>query len=1234
MDGLSEQVKAPTADGVFAGGGDMGALMRSMDWSKTRLGPVENWPQSLRTAVSICLASHFPMLIWWGPELVKLYNDAYRPMLGATKHPMAMGQPGRECWPEIWDIIGPMLEGVLREGKATWSENQLLLLERNGYPEECYFTFSYSPIRDESGGIGGVFTAVTETTQQVLSERRLDTLRELATSAYDAQTAEDACQIAARVLEKNTADIPFALLYLLDSDGKQARLVGVSGFVDGALISPPQINLSTLDEQDEVWPLAQAVHTGQAAFVTKVAGLFGPEHLPALPNYEDAIDHVTTRQSALALPIIRPGQKEPYGLFVAGISPILQLNEHYRGFFTLVASQVASAVANVRAYQEARAQANALAELDRAKTIFFSNVSHEFRTPLTLLLGPIEDALADTDHVLQARQRERLEIVRRNALRLLKLVNILLDFSRIEVGRAQAVYEPTDLAALTSDLASIFRSAIERAGLRFEVDCPPLPEVVYVDGEMWEKIVLNLLSNAFKFTFAGQITVALRSTGDQVQLEVADTGTGIPAEELPLIFQRFHRVHNTHARTHEGTGIGLSLVQELVRLHGGTVQVESALGQGTTLTVSIPPGTSHLPADRLRAARKLQSIGSDTAYYIEEAQRLLLESETNASATKVQATHQSQRSAPLRPASDPAVSAQSRSDNEASSSTASQSVQTGAIHPAPTAEHILLADDNADMREYLERLLSEHWSVEAVSNGMEALEAAHTRLPDLVLSDVMMPEMDGFQLLQALRSDPRTATIPIILLSARAGEESSVEGLQAGADDYLVKPFSARELLARVSTHLELARIRREIASRAREHADRLQRLANASLIITATPMLDERLRRITGEAREIIGAHQAITSMNTDENWTQAITVVSFSEKYARWHDYSQPPPDSNAHALILNPTKPIRLTQAELEMHPAWQYLSKGAGKLPPMRGWLAAPLTGHDGQQLGILQLSDKYEGEFTEEDETILLQLAQLASATIENARLYQNAQDAIHLRDELFSIVSHDLKNPVATIKGFAQLLKRILNRMNLPDKEQQAQIVDGLSRIDLTATRMTTLINELLDIAHLQIGKPLNLDQRETDLVRLAHQAVISYQQTTQRHRFHIEIGEPELVGWWDTVRLERVLGNLLSNAVKYSPEGGIITVKVTKEGDQWAVLSVEDQGVGIPADDLPHIFDRFHRAANVAGQIKGSGLGLASAHQIIKQHGGTITVTSQQGKGATFTVRLPLNPPDEDANA
>jgi hypothetical protein len=192
-----------TAADCLAGGGRMGALMRAMDWAATPLGPVAQWPQSLRSAVSICLGSRFPMLIWWGPDLVMLYNDAYRPMLGATKHPQALGQAGRACWPEIWPIIGPMLEDtVMTQGQATWSDDQLLLLDRNNYLEECYFTFSYSPIRDESG-VGGVFCAVTETTARVIGERRLRTLRELAARAGDAKTAAAAGEIAIQTLANN-----------------------------------------------------------------------------------------------------------------------------------------------------------------------------------------------------------------------------------------------------------------------------------------------------------------------------------------------------------------------------------------------------------------------------------------------------------------------------------------------------------------------------------------------------------------------------------------------------------------------------------------------------------------------------------------------------------------------------------------------------------------------------------------------------------------------------------------------------------------------------------------------------------------------------------------------------------------------------------------------------------------------------------------------------------------------
>ncbi len=267
----------PTTDAVLAGGGEMGALMRALDWSATPLGPVGDWPQSLRTSVSICLASRFPMLIWWGPELVMLYNDAYRPILGATKHPAAMGQRGRECWPEIWDVIGPMLTGVLARGDATWSEDQLLLLNRNGYVEECYFTFSYSPIRDESGGIGGIFTAVTETTERVLGERRLRTLRALA-SAVEARTTEDACHRAMDALAENSADIPFALLYLLDTDGSVARLADSVHLAPDTPASPAVIRLDD-GQGDTGWPFARVVATAEAARLDYIPRRFG-----ALPS--------------------------------------------------------------------------------------------------------------------------------------------------------------------------------------------------------------------------------------------------------------------------------------------------------------------------------------------------------------------------------------------------------------------------------------------------------------------------------------------------------------------------------------------------------------------------------------------------------------------------------------------------------------------------------------------------------------------------------------------------------------------------------------------------------------------------------------------------------------------------------------------------------------------------------------------------------------------------------------
>jgi len=743
----------------------MGELIQSMDWTKTKLGPIESWPQSLCTTVSLCLASSFPISLAWGPHHVQIYNDGYWPICG-EKHPHSLGQDFRECWASAWPVIGEAFSSALA-GKTSFLENQRIFLDRNGYLEETFFTFSFSPIRDETG-VAGLFHPVTETTGRMLSERRTGALRDLVAHTGKAQTMEEACVLAAQTLSGYQLDLPFLVFYMRSDHGEEARLIASSGLPQGSPASPALVNLRTASES--TWPLADVACSGRAQLAENLKSSFGAFSCGEYPE---------PSKEAMVLPIKLPGGEIPIAFLVAGVSTRLPLNEAYRAFYDLLAAAVASEMANARTYEGERKRAEALAEIDRAKTAFFSNVSHEFRTPLTLILGPLENELAERENPLPPARRESLETAHRNSLRLLKLVNTLLDFSRIEAGREQASYEPTDLASYTEELASVFRSAVESAGMTLTLHCPSLPEQAYVDREMWEKIVLNLLSNAFKHTFEGGITVSLRWCGDHVELTVADTGVGIPAVELPRLFDRFHRVKGTKSRTHEGTGIGLALVRDLVSLHGGTVSVDSHEGSGSTFTITIRTRSAHLPSNRLGTPYALASTETRAAAYVAEALQWL--------------PH-------------PAASAPSGSGQQDASGKPAEAAAPLGLRRA----RVLLADDNADMREYVRRLLAGRYDVQAVADGSAALAAALKQSPDLVLTDIMMPGLDGFGLLRELRADARTRTIPVVLLSARAGEEAAVEGLNEGADDYLAKPFSAQELLARVRTHLELARVRRE----------------------------------------------------------------------------------------------------------------------------------------------------------------------------------------------------------------------------------------------------------------------------------------------------------------------------------------------------------------------------------------------------------------------------------------
>ncbi|CAM2932865.1 SpoIIE family protein phosphatase [Mycobacterium intermedium] len=742
---------------VFRADQEIGRDLAAVDWASTPLGPTDGWPQSLRTAVSILLSSRFPMWMAWGPELTFFCNAAYRRDTLGRKYPWALGRPASEVWAEIWPDIGPRIQSVLNTAEATWDKALLLILERSGYPEETYHTFSYSPLRDDDARVVGMLCVVSEDTERVIAERRMSTLRDLGSDPSVVRTERQMLDFTAEQLARNPYDLPFTLTYLFDEDGT-ARLAGASGIKAGHPAAPE--TLTTADTSP--WPVQKSAD-GDAELVALDPSM----QLPTGAWHEPPTQ-------ALVVPLVQQGAA-PLGFMVAALNRYLWLDDAYRGFVELVAGHIAAGVGSARSYRAQQERAEALAELDRAKTTFFSNISHEFRTPLTLILGPVDELRARPG--LDQRAYEELELVHRNGLRLAKLVNTLLDFSRIQAGRMRAQFEPVDLPAFTADLASVFRSAIERADLTFTVDCPPLGELVYLDRELWEKVVLNLLSNALKFTFKGAIEVRVTREGNEAVMSVSDTGVGIPEPEMPHLFERFHRIETVRARSAEGSGIGLALVKELVGIHGGTVTATSQVDVGTTFTVRLPFGTAHLSADELVAEPSARAPYGEVAQpYLQEALRWL----------------------PTDPDLAPA-----------DASTAGTLTAAAPAGSDDARARVLVADDNADMRDYLINLLrSSGYEVSGVVDGNEALQAIRAAPPDLVISDVMMPGLDGLQLVAALRQDPLTATLPVLLLSARAGQEESIEGLMAGADDYLVKPFAAAELLARVRANVELARVR------------------------------------------------------------------------------------------------------------------------------------------------------------------------------------------------------------------------------------------------------------------------------------------------------------------------------------------------------------------------------------------------------------------------------------------
>jgi PAS domain S-box-containing protein len=747
---------------------------------------------------------------------------------------------------------------------------------------------------------------------------------------------------------------------------------------------------------------------------------------------------------------------------------------------------------------EVRRQKEELAKLDELKTQFFANVSHEFRTPLTLMLGPAAEALADADEPLGARQRERIALIQRNGLRLLKLVNTLLDFSRIEAGRMQAVYEPSDLAALTADLASSFRAAMEKAGLRFTVDCPPLPEPVFVDRDMWEKIILNLLSNAFKFTLEGAVEVRLRSVDGRAELSVRDTGVGIPEQALPHIFDRFHRVEGSRGRSHEGSGIGLALVQELTRLHGGSIRVQSQLGAGSVFVVSLPLGALHLPAERIGtpATRSSSAIGATA--YVEEALRWL-------------------------PSEDDVLPSPPNPLRSASGAEAGAGRQDG--RPG----RVVVADDNADMREYLRRLLSDAgYQVEAVPDGRAALAATRREPPDLLLSDVMMPDFDGFALLRAIRADPVTVTVPFLLLSARAGEEARVEGLDAGADDYLVKPFTARELLARIGANIALTRMRREAAEREQELHRQIEEILDR--ISDAFYAVDRELRLVYANRRL-----EELVRRPRNELVGRPIEEVLPDEL------------DGESHRR--------RFTAIGNALSARFETFSQALG------AWIEGSIHRNDtGYSVYIRDVTSRKRVE----------EELRGAQARAEVAALAQC---------QLLAAAGQSLREPLdLIIQGMARAASR-----NPGERE-------ALVRAERAARRLASALDKLTELAQFDSGE--REPQRQIFPIReVLEQIYDTWSPLAKERQLVFEVPQPRDLVHSDREMLAGVLHHLIGNAIE-NTERGRIWIECRRR-DRVLVIEVHDTGRGIPDAEIENIFKEFHQLQPSASEGMGLGLSI-----------------------------------------
>lgn len=1160
----------------------MGKLILEKDWSTTAFGSVTSWPQSLLTALSIIVNSTFAFIIFWDSEHRSvIYNDAYIPIF-SKKHPGVLGQRGDEAWGEVYEVIGPMLDQVFTTGEATFTEDGLLILERNGYVEECYFTWSYSPIQREDGKVGGVLTPIVETTQRVLNERRLNALSDFGARAATIRDEAEACHVASQTFGHINADLTFTLTYMLSGDGTHLKLAGSSNVPDNVTWAPSEISLEALDSP---WPVTEGLQSSSLLILREANQTLGP--LPGGLWPESATDVVL-------VPLSKSGTQdhEAMGVLIAGLNPRRAFDDYYRQFIGLCQQQLVNAISSARSLQEEKKRAESLAELDRAKVNFFQNVSHELRTPLTLILGPLGQALSNGQ--LTRTDQKGLDLSYRNAMRLLRLVNSLLDYSRVEAGRMKARYRAIDVSTITRDLASMFDSALATAQMTYTVQIDDLDaSKTFVDPDMWEKIVLNILSNAFKYTLQGGIKVFLKDREDAFCLVVQDTGIGVAEQEIPRLFDRFHRVEHAEGRSHEGTGIGLALCLELVKLHGGKINVDSKLGAGSCFTVTIPYGYAHLPEEQVDLSDRTTGTVSDLGKnYVDEALSWChAEGSANVEGRRRDIVYEAMESEPRDADAD--------------------------------KPFVLVADDNAGMRQYIVSLLSPLYNVKVALDGLEALEMMEERIPSLLVTDIMMPRLDGFGLLSRVRANPRLSNVSVILLSARAGEEAKVEGLRAGADDYIVKPFSANELLVRVKAHLSVGIQRAE-----------MERLVSER---TAALSASEERYRWLAELSPVGMAqidHNGLWVWANERFSALCGAVPDIQSFIERIH-----PDDRLQVRGLLTSDQDLRQVDARLLAGTETIYLSVSSKLLPRVDDkW-------HSSHLVALYDITEQKRAESRR---------AELAEISLAKEISRAEAANEMRRNQELFiDMICHEIRNPLNGIINNTDLLRENLaSRIRLSrsvrglDGEQTSMMknlldydLESITAIDICTSHQKKITDDVLNLSKLvQTGGVSNHAlpcQPEHVVIRVMQmfRAESRIKNVTLEGFVRSDNETRELfpgtdAPWLllDQDRISQILLNLVGNALKFIANSSTRRIQIIVEYAKDAFsFTVGDSGIGMTEAEQNAVFHRWHQANDrTSRDFGGSGLGLYLCRELVKVMNGTISVHSQKSVGSQFKVTIP----------